>query len=65
MLVLLVLFLQIYSAIVNLSPKMFLVIPLIGSDIARTLGAWGLRSDRDLENLDIEEEFEMKLLKIY
>lgn len=56
-LVLSVLFLYIYSATLN--STIFLVMALIGSILACTLGASGLRSDRYSEDLDNEEEFEM------
>lgn len=54
-----VLFLQIYSSSLDKSPKIVFWIPMIGSIVCCLLGFFGLKTDSGTVNLNSDEEFEM------
>lgn len=58
MFILPIFFLQLYSATVESFPKLFLIIPLVGSAISCVISYFGLKPSTDMTNMDIEMEFE-------
>lgn len=59
MLIIPVLFLQIYSVSLDKSPKIVFWIPMIGSIFCCLFGYFGLKADTDVVNLNNDEEIEM------
>lgn len=58
MLVFPVFFLRIYSFTVDKFPKLFLLLPLIGSGVSCIISYFGLITSNEMANVDIELEFE-------